>query len=302
MALSENNLFKSIKLTPILSDRFLKDDVETVEMYVAEISDKTKISQIALTVGKEFPDLSLTHLKRIKPPCSAFSGFRIAVARTECYDEDRIEKRLSNLGLMNLSKCQVPKNVPLTRKQFESAKKFWPTNFHENKFISKCLAGNYFTEKDELNMRQIFSQLTKLSLESSSASGAVYSQDKVIASSSDTSDKHPLQHCPMNVIDEVAFSQGAGAWHKNSEPGPCSNLERKELPYLCTSLDAYFIGEPCVMCAMALLHSRIKRVFYLESNLKLERKCPSDGSFSRLKMHVNRELNHNFEVWIINVS
>ncbi|EKU22617.1 trna-specific adenosine deaminase subunit tad3, partial [Nannochloropsis gaditana CCMP526] len=41
--------------------------------------------------------------------------------------------------------------------------------------------------------------------------------------------------------------------------------------YLCTGLDAYMTHEPCVMCAMALVHSRIRRVFYCLP-------CPEEGA------------------------
>ena len=51
------------------------------------------------------------------------------------------------------------------------------------------------------------------------------------------------------------------------------------------------------MCAMALLHSRVQRIFFLTSSDT--RSCPSDGPFTRMKLHVNENLNHGFEVWAL---
>nr|XP_017014849.2 LOW QUALITY PROTEIN: probable inactive tRNA-specific adenosine deaminase-like protein 3 [Drosophila takahashii] len=61
-------------------------------------------------------------------------------------------------------------------------------------------------------------------------------------------------------------------------------------PYLCTGYDVYLLQEPCLMCSMALVHSRAKRVFFLRSS--------ENGALAtRFQLHSVRELNHHYEVF-----
>ena len=62
-------------------------------------------------------------------------------------------------------------------------------------------------------------------------------------------------------------------------------------PYLCTGLDCYMIHEPCAMCAMALVHSRVRRVIY----------CVPDSVHGALggafRLHGQKSLNHHYQVY-----
>ena len=81
--------------------------------------------------------------------------------------------------------------------------------------------------------------------------------------------KNPLGHVALNLVAKAA---GMGE-------------------YILTGLEVYMYREPCLMCSMALSHSRIKRLFYVK-------KCGTDGSCgTRESIHTLPALNHRFQVF-----
>ena len=69
-----------------------------------------------------------------------------------------------------------------------------------------------------------------------------------------TSTQHPLRHAAINLVREIADYHAAQTKDVGRE---------NSTNYLLTSLTVFLTHEPCIMCSMALLHSRVKDVIYL---------------------------------------
>ena len=79
-----------------------------------------------------------------------------------------------------------------------------------------------------------------------------------LAGDTRTSKRHPLRHSILNLtrqVGEVSFNQFGDPVLE----GPLQNGSN----YLLTSRVLFTTHEPCIMCSMALLHSRVAKVIYL---------------------------------------
>jgi len=104
---------------------------------------------------------------------------------------------------------------------------------------------------------------------------------------------------PSNVADRVeesvAMASREGdyaAQPYDSDAAPVAAAPLEACPYLCTGYDCYVVQEPCAMCAMALVHSRVRRVVF----------CQPDKQHGFLggcgvRLHSKRSLNHHFQVY-----
>lgn len=79
---------------------------------------------------------------------------------------------------------------------------------------------------------------------------------------------------------------------ENAEVAPIDTfLCKSDRPYLCTGYDIYLAWEPCAMCAMALVHQRIRRIFYAYPN-------PNAGALGSVhRLQGEKSLNHHYAVF-----
>merc|ERR1712184_40909 len=70
---------------------------------------------------------------------------------------------------------------------------------------------------------------------------------------------HPLHHAVMGAISAVTE-------HTAAQPG--EKRPRSEEDYLCQDCEVVTTHEPCIMCAMALVHSRVRLVAYRTADPK----------------------------------
>ena len=84
---------------------------------------------------------------------------------------------------------------------------------------------------------------------------------------------HPLRHSVLNAIRSAAYYQASLIRSQNANPpmngvsdAPPGSFEAsnksQSVPYLLTSLALFTTHEPCIMCCMALVHSRVSQVFF----------------------------------------
>ncbi|KAJ8955697.1 hypothetical protein NQ318_008569 [Aromia moschata] len=148
--------------------------------------------------------------------------------------------------------------------------------------------------------------------------------NSIVAAGFHRTNEGPCRHAVMVAVDNVAKTQNGGRWNLNEAhifkedlnlngfstdllgfltdkhralrfgaawfKGKSDLEEPADGPYLCTGYYVYMTHEPCIMCAMGLIHSRAKRVFF---GVKTAR----GGLETLCKIHTVKDLNHHYEVF-----
>lgn len=318
----------SWQVLPVLSDE-MSEDVKLLDAYAAPITDKRQTSRLVKELSVVYPLADFQHIKRVRACKDKSSPHALEVILCLVSDvpiaacmaqpqhpslTDLLSaKNLNTEGLGEPFLARIPARAPLTRPQFERASHHWPTSFHEDKQVTLGLNGQLFTSSQKEKIQEYMTAAVDAARagheQGMDGVGAVIVDPKsgqIIAVGHDLTRDHPLHHAVMVCIDLVAWAQGGGVYryekhpacrYTTSEPqlisGQCEASKASEesvQPYICTGYELYVTREPCVMCAMALVHSRISRVFYGATS-------PDGALGTKYKLHCQKELNHHYDVY-----
>lgn len=134
----------------------------------------------------------------------------------------------------------------------------------------------------------------------SSCNGNVTSSPKLMSRACLTDDDSSVCDSSTTMSADAVPSQPLrcnGILH--THPGVDASIDPEaagEKPYLCTGYDCYVVREPCAMCAMALVHSRVRRVVYSV------RDSIGGALGGLLRLHNHRSLNHHYQVFHLPVA
>lgn len=291
-------------LTPVLPDDLTKE-LPLIDVYVGTIKDPRTISKIVVNLNTILPIPDLMHLKRVKGKKVLITPSNNTKTAEEVWDILKEKQFNCDYLAPKLELVQVAGIPPKVRKQYERVQKLWPCNFHSNPYWEKLSTNTLFTP-EELQQHEKY---MRAALDICEISGVRHStlivdpvSGAVVGAGFDQSKDCPTKHAVMVAVDNVAKTQKGGVWEPHGlDARIVETIEEKhglktgpgeapDGPYLCTGFSVYTTREPCITCAMALVHSRAKRVFYGVGQ--------TNGALGSLcKIHAVENLNHHYEVF-----
>ncbi|KND98205.2 hypothetical protein QG37_04970 [Candidozyma auris] len=191
-----------------------------------------------------------------------------------------------DFGCMNIRLTRVPINLPTTKDESHQwSDEFWPISWKGNPLHWELLHANLDLECE----KRIIDQLVSFASNSKPITcGTIIAQSysdgkvKLLTSTKDHRDEHPLHHSVMKAIESIASIERHNRLSFSDKDS--------ELSYLCQDLVVYTTHEPCTMCCMGLVHSRIGRLVYIWPH---EKGAVESSYF----IGDRKDLNWKFEIW-----
>ncbi|KAF8822131.1 cytidine and deoxycytidylate deaminase zinc-binding region domain-containing protein [Cardiosporidium cionae] len=263
---------------------------------------------IALTKPLSVDANEFPHLKRCQR--SSDNQLRILLGNSKTLPESLLSLLSENSVRYIVENVEVPANPPLSREHYRSCLSYWPVIYRRGAWepLTVTLETKFEWKKHLQSAIDVGKRF------GSRKSGCVVVlNDSVCGTAGDSIETHPLHHASMVVIQEIAgkmcLSDGdilpmltflmSSKKDIYLDKLYCmlifsGNLNSGNIPaeqYLLTGASVFLSHEPCVMCAMALLHSRVHIVVFAERNML------HGGLGSRFCLHMNAKLNHKFHAF-----
>jgi tRNA-specific adenosine deaminase 3 len=252
-------------------------DVMTMQAWAVDIPVSKNIATMLKWLKQSgLESDALSHLKRIRKRDS-ISTLLLSVSST-------VPLLPTNLDIGDPYQISVPSNPALTQTSLILKNTLWPTVYAPRR---KWEPEKWSIAKVQWARDAISHMLRNTAQTTSSDELPVVAhvpkpfEDEALLSRSFTakdtriSTGHPLRHAAMNLIRNVADwrakTSPADLLPDPSKPATSPSNGSLEISdtssnganYLLTGLTLFITHEPCIMCSMALLHSRVKEVFYI---------------------------------------
>lgn len=240
------------------------------------VGEFLKLLQVVAPFSSNF-----LHLKRVRPaPHCTRSGFlQVLVCPSTVELPQRVVAFVAEKGYEPCSIVDVPKEGALTRAQLVEFSVHWPLTFRKPSLEPLELSSGDYAR---------YLQWLERALEVGQGRCGCVIVDKngqEVSVAAENNSLHPLRHAVMAAIDKAAEA------HLLVAETPQGIKRRRSLEdYLCQDCEVITTHEPCVMCAMALVHSRVRLVAYHTPDLLF------GGLGGKISLHLCQSLNHQFRV------
>lgn len=289
------------RLEEILERRQLSKDEALCLVKVVDI-EPTAASTVLRVFTEELPlhHFGLGHLKRLrrsKVDNQQSPTLEVVVCPSTFIDNDIPSKVMALCT--SFREVLVPKYQPLTRAEFEEWCTHWPITFRPKSLDRERERGPGEEEialaLQYMRLVQEDAELCSKELGRPPLGGVIVNPEnnKIVTTSYKTLMKVREKKGDL-AINYVFNTPSLLCIEGTSAIVRGENENDNILPddaYLCTGLDLYLTEEPDLFSAMALIHSRIRRVVYLRAS-------PEHGAIGTLyNIHELRSLNHHFRVY-----
>ncbi|KAJ2779171.1 adenosine deaminase, tRNA-specific 3 [Coemansia interrupta] len=268
----------SIDRVPIEEEQ---QTLTTEAVYTARVPVKQTSAMLKLC--QRLPPLTnLAHIKRVRASQPA-DAVDVVLCQCAKISLDALQEKLPEGTAV--STHQVPMTMPYTRAQFDEWKAVWPVTFRPPLQLRELQPLDPAEQAYVERMLALAAAQQKEMCSGARRVGVVVAdprspEEEPVAQACDMrASGNPLRHAVMECIGQVAAAE----------------LRRRKRPaadagYLCAGLDVFSTKEPCVMCCMALVHSRVGRLFFVDSDA-------AGGGISRYALHARKALNHHFTTY-----